>query len=404
MKILNINLIIFLIFFIFGIFFCYQNSYTLSDDAYSSINSFLGIINNNQYIPSRPPSYIISEIIMGFLAYYFGSFFLNLVIYIFTVVGLLLFFYSLIESNFFSSKKKKYKLFFFLLLCISNWVIFRNSTLAEDYSIPFFFLSLGLFFFKKNFFELSLIAFAISIGARLNFYLFILIVIFFFKNNGNALSLQKRIILFFSVTFIGGLFYLPIWFLNGFKLNWITGDMTYYYPPVEGLDIKTDQGLKGILGRFFYKIFYIIGFIQSFIIFIYFYYKKINILKIKKIKFIILLLFSNLLIFIYLPFDLNYLWIYLISLYFIISITFDKFIVYSLVIMNLISWFYNFNILEIKYKFMSICEPKYATEVKFIPNFVRGFIFSLKEEKLRINCFNLNLELKNKFLEGKPLK
>ncbi len=99
--------------FIFGIFFCYQNSYTLSDDAYSSINSFLGIINNNQYIPSRPPSYIISEIIMGFLAYYFGSFFLNLVIYIFTVVGLLLFFYSLIESNFFSSKKKKYKLFFF---------------------------------------------------------------------------------------------------------------------------------------------------------------------------------------------------------------------------------------------------------------------------------------------------
>ncbi len=110
------------------------------------------------------------------------------------------------------------------------------------------------------------------------------------------------------------------------------------------------------------------------------------------------------LIFIYLQFDLNYLWIYLISLYFIISITFDKFIVYSLVIMNLISWFYNFNILEIKYKFMSICEPKYATEVKFIPNFVRGFIFSLKEEKLRINCFNLNLELKNKFLEGKPLK
>lgn len=116
MKILNINLIIFLIFFIFGIFFCYQNSYTLSDDAYSSINSFLGIINNNQYIPSRPPSYIISEIIMGFLAYYFGSFFLNLVIYIFTVVGLLLFFYSLIESNFFSSKKKNINYFFFITM------------------------------------------------------------------------------------------------------------------------------------------------------------------------------------------------------------------------------------------------------------------------------------------------
>jgi hypothetical protein len=215
MKILNINLIIFLIFFIFGIFFCYQNSYTLSDDAYSSINSFLGIINNNQYIPSRPPSYIVSEIIMGFLAYYFGSFFLNLVIYIFTVVGLLLFFYSLIDSNFFSSKKK-IQIIFFLLLCISNWVIFRNSTLAEDYSIPFFFFSLGLFFFKKNFFELSLIAFAISISARLNFYLFILIVIFLFKNDGNPLSFQKKIILFFSVTFIGGLFYLPIWFLNGF--------------------------------------------------------------------------------------------------------------------------------------------------------------------------------------------
>jgi hypothetical protein len=402
-KIKNYNIKILLLLIIIGIFFCYKNSYLLSGDTYGIINSFLGIVHHNQYMPSRAPGSIVTEIIIGFLAYFFGSFPLNLIIYFLNITGVIFFFLFLNDKKIYSGNKINDQLILFLLLCLSNWVIFRNSTLLEDYTIPFFFFTLGSFFLKKKQYELSIIALALSIGARLNFYIFILILLFFFKEKNHEISLEKRIILILSVTFIGGLFYLPIWFMNGFKLNWIIGDDLLYNHKL-WWPVYTDQGLKGLLSRFFYKIFFIIGFIQFFIILIYCLLKKINILNIKGIKLILFLILSNLLIFIYLPYELGYLWIYIILFYYIISVKLNKFFIYLLVIINLTSWFFNFNFISIKYKEMNMCTSKYAIGAEFKPNLSKGFIFTLEEEKKMIECFDFNLELKDKLLKGNALR
>ena len=67
-----------------------------------------------------------------------------------------------------------------------------------DYSWAFFFLSLGIFFLKKNYFELAVIFFGISIGTRINFVLFVPFIIFFFSYE-NFLSIYRKLILFFCL-------------------------------------------------------------------------------------------------------------------------------------------------------------------------------------------------------------
>ena len=56
---------------------------------------------------------------------------------------------------------------------------FFDNLEPVDYSWAFFFYAFGLFFFKKKLVELSILFFALSIGVRINFFLFIIFTIFF---------------------------------------------------------------------------------------------------------------------------------------------------------------------------------------------------------------------------------
>ena len=139
------------------------------------------------------------------------------------------------------SKKNNLKeVSLFLILCLSNPVLFFDNIEPIDYSWAFIFLSLGLFSLKKNYFELAILLFGISIGARINFVLFVFVVIFFIETS-KPLNLYRRFILFLCSFFIGGLFYLTIWFQHGFGIEWLTAVT------------PNNQGFIGLTARFIYK-------------------------------------------------------------------------------------------------------------------------------------------------------
>jgi hypothetical protein len=168
LKKIKIDFIIFIFFIIVAVYLSFKNGYTISHDTYAMINTFEKIISQKIYIPSRTPGYFLPEIGVGFLSYYGGSFFLNITSFILLLIGLIFFFLSL--------ETKYNKIYLFTCLCLSNYVVFKDAIQGEDFSWSFFFFALGLYFFKKKFFELSIIFFSLCIGSRLNFSIFIFVV------------------------------------------------------------------------------------------------------------------------------------------------------------------------------------------------------------------------------------
>ena len=166
----------------------------------------------------------------------------------------------------------------------------------------FLFFALGVFFLSKKIFELAILAFAFQ-GCRLNFIIFVFVAILI--KNLEEISYKRRKILSISTFTISGLFYLPVWFDNSFGLSWITAAR-----PIE-------QGFLGLFARFTYKTWLAFGLIQFFLIV----YGLLNILKnkllIKKYRFLLILIISNLLLFLYIPAELSYLQPAIIFIYFI---------------------------------------------------------------------------------------
>ena len=125
---------------------------------------------------------------------------------------------------------------------------------------------MGLYFFKKKIFELSIIFFGLCIGSRLNFSIFILLLIAFFALT-EKIEIKKRFFILISSFFFGSLFYLPIWISNGLSLVWVTGY-------TEGSNLSDVINIKNWLGRFFYKILNAFGIAQCIVIFFLLYLKK----------------------------------------------------------------------------------------------------------------------------------
>ena len=119
-------------------------------------------------------------------------------------------------------------------------VLFFDNLEPIDYSWAFMPFALGIYFLKKSHFELAVIFFGIAIGTRIYFLIFIFVAIYLFHYSKN-ISNYKKTYIFISSFFIGGLFYLPIWFENGFCLGWLTAVT------------PNNQGFEGLSARFFYK-------------------------------------------------------------------------------------------------------------------------------------------------------
>lgn len=391
MQIIKLNknllyLFTILIIIFLGVYFCFVGGYGSDEDTLPMIYVFEARLSDGRFVSSRFTSYPIPEIGIGFLSYFFGSWAANLSTFIFHLIGLVIIYLS------FENKFKLQRIILFLILVLSNPVLYFENLEPMDYSWAFLFLSLGIFFYSKKLFEIAILAFAFSVGCRLNFIIFTFVVIFFF-NLGFSLKFNKKLIHAICTFIVSGLFYLPVWFDNGFGLNWITSAR-----PIE-------QGFFGLFARFTYKTWLAFGIFQTFVIIFYFFsFFKIK-ENLKKNNLFLILIISNLILFLYIPAELSYLQPAIIFTYLILMKNYNIKIIAILIFLNFLNWAVNFQILKIDYKDNSICAPKHAISANFELTVTKGALQNFVESRKMIGCWiDDSTERGIRILEGKSTR
>ena len=371
--------------FLFGIYLCFIGGYGSDEDTLPMIYVFERRLSDGAFVTSRFTGNPVAEIGIGFLAYFFGSFFTNLTTFVFFVFGCIFIYLAL--------SKNKNDIFLFILLCLSSQILFFDNLEPIDYSWALFPFSIGLFLFSKKQLEWSILFFAISVGARINFLFFVIVAIFFFETD-DKISIFKKISLILITFFISGLFYLPIWYEYSFGLSWITAAR------------PTEQGIFGLFSRFSYKTLFAFGIIQSFIIFFVLVKSRTNLINFYKNRIIFIIILINLSLFFYIPAELSYLQPAIIFTYFFVIKYFKKNIIYTLIILNFISWIINFDFLKINYKNDDLCSPKEAISAELSFKIKPGAIKNYYQTRELIKCwaYDTHEERTKKILSGKSLK
>lgn len=382
----QIYLILISILIIFGLYLCFIGGYGSDEDTLPMIYVFEARLADGRFVSSRFTSYPIPEIGLGFLSYFLGSWAANTTTFIFHLIGLVFIFLA------FEDKFELNKFYLFFLLSLSSPILFFENLEPMDYSWAFLFFSIGLYFYSKKIFEIAVLGFAFAVGCRLNFIIFVVLAIFFYRHS-IKINYQKKIIIFLCSFISSGLFYLPVWFDNSFGLNWITAAR-----PIE-------QGILGLFSRFTYKTWLAFGLIQ-FLILIYSFYKLYrSSTELNKQRVFIILIISNLLLFFYIPAELSYLQPAIIFTYLVLVKTLNKKLISILIFLNFISWTINFQILQIEYKDNSVCAPKHAIAASFKFNILDGAVKNFFESRKMIECWiNDSTERGKRILKGKSTR
>jgi hypothetical protein len=397
----------FLLLFVFfcliftGIYFCFINNYGWDWDTYAMINSYLNILNNGIYVRSRGAGYLVPEIGIGFLSYNFGSFFTNIVCFSFLIIGLISFYFSLEKSNSIHLKKKNLEIneiIFFLILCLSNHIVMRDGTFPMDYSWSFMFYSLGLYFFLKNKNELCVIFFSLCIGSRFNFIIFVLPTLLAFKKE--KFNLKERFFIIISVVFFGSLFFVPTWLSDKFSLDFIFSKNWYNnFKPEPVFSIVE-------LGRFIHKTISTLGILFLLTVSYLLIFSEV---QLKKFKFEIIIILINLIEFFFFPWEPSFLWILIFYLNFILVKSFNRNLIYLLILINLFNWFYEIKVINILYKKDGCFNNILAAKVS--PVIEKGLIFQTPSRIEDTKCYpdllgdkTEIIKFKDKIVKGDRLK
>jgi hypothetical protein len=375
-------LILFILIISVGFYFCLINKYGWDWDTYTMINTYLNILQDGKYTTSRGHGYMVPEIGIGFLSYYFGSFITNSITFIFLIIGLIFIYKSCVATLrnqiFIDPKKEIELLIIFLILSLTNHVVFIDSTIPADFSWSLLFYSLGFYFIIKKQIELSLIFFSLCFGSRLNFIIFILPTIFFLSER--LIDTKKKFLISFTIILFGGLFYLPIWLQAKFSLSFIFSNAWYVSGKKDGIFTFIE------FARFAHKTISTLGVPFIIIAFIGLIIGKNKILIIlKNFKFQITLIFLNLFLFFFFPWQPSYLWILILSLNFIFVHIFSKKILYLLILINLFNWFFQFKVVKINY----LVDGCYETPIsgKFQINFDKGILLNISSRDNHTKCY-----------------
>lgn len=380
MNILNFLIFFFLIFL--GFYLSLIGGYGSDEDTLPMIGVFRSFLNSGHFMTSRFTGYPVAEFGIGFLSYYFGSFYANLSTFLFFIIGSVLFFITIEKKINFN------QIIFFLVILLSNPFLYFENLEPMDYSWAFLFFALGTYFYSKKFTELACIFFGICIGTRINFAPFILLFILFFHRNFNR---KKNFVIICCSLFIGSLFYLPVWISSGLGFDWLRAG-------------RPDDGLLLLFSRFFYKVILSIGLIQLLII-IFYSLKNINLKVFNNLRFLNFIMFANLIIFLWLPAEISYLQPMLICFYYLCYKLFNKFLIYLLIFINLTTWLVNFDFVDISYKNIDICAPKQAVSVRINVHFIEGFFFRYLSSRKLIECWvDKESDYGRKVILGLPLK
>jgi hypothetical protein len=384
---------------IFGIFISRIISYGDDVDSHSLIHTYLNIINNGIYSPSRFYGSPLAEFLIGFLSYFFGgkvSAFISYILFFFSLNFLFFYFYKT-EKEFLSEKR-----IIFIILCLSNPILIFDNVNPSDYILSLFFFSSGLFLLKTNLRLFSSILFAFSIACRANFAAFIIIIFimeFVFNKNNNFK--KDNILIGINTLIISFLFYLPITIQHKFKIDYIYNSGG---PKFE---------LSQLLPRFLYKFYLLFGVYNS-LLFLLIFIITITSFKIKKVKqfviqekILITLVITNAIIFFFIPTKTSIISIVIILIYILLIKNFNKKIISAVIFFNILYWIVSYQLLEIKYKYNGICDPILAVDAKFNFEITPGF-FLIKKDKIKnkIECDSktfINIKIREKFINGEKL-
>ena len=382
----SVNYTLFIILLLLGTYLSIIGGYGSDEDTLPLIGAYESMMSGEQLMASRFTPYPVAELGIGFLSYNLGSAAANLITFIFLIISLFLFYLALVE------KVNKTEFFLFLILCLSNPILYFDNLEPIDYSWAFLPLAFGAFTLKKNFLEFAVVLFGIAIGTRIYFLVFVFIIIFFF-NYKISIDFKRKLLLFILSWFIGGLFYLPIWFENGFALNWLTAVT------------PSDQGTFGLIARFFYKLvmsFSILSFISIFIFLGLCYFKS---KQFKSNRVLLGLIFSNLVIFFFIPAEMSYLQPMIISFFLLIAFNIKQLYIYLIIFLNFFSWFIEIETLKINYLNEDKCDNVQAISAEVDLKLKKGRYFYYLDTRDKIKCWvNVNSKRGKKILEGKPLK
>ena len=390
------NLIIFLVSIILGVFFSFRLGYGNDLDIGGLISTYINLAEKGMYNSSRYYGHPLGELIIGFLSYHYGAKILVIFCTLSYCLSIILFF------EFFKTYVKK-KLLFFFLLVISNPLLLFSNINPSDFSLSLLFFAFGLYFINKKIKIISPIFFGFAVATRAEFAVYVTIVILFEFFNKKKEYFNSIILLIYS-GLISSLFYLPIFFQKKLSLNFIQAD--------GGPNINIFE----LAPRFLYKIFLTLNPLSILVIFFVFCYIlfKSKIINLKKIeKLILSIILTNLIIFFFIPSKIAILTVSIIFIYLLILKYFNLKIIFLIIVLNLFSWFYTYNIIEIKYKNEPICGRIVATDVNFNFKIEKGYFDKLINENEKIiKCLKNSTDINNnkfvlrkeKFINGEKMK
>ena len=384
------NIFLISVFILLGISISIHKGYGDDLDSYAMISTFLKIIEEGYYSPSRFYEYPIGELVYGFLAYFFGSFISSLISYSFFLASLIFIYKSFFQTYLFDKK-----LILFIILCFSNPVLFLDNTNPSDAPLSLFVFCLGFFFYKKKYLIYAGLFFSLAIATRANYGLFVYTVIFYDIIKNKKID-QKTLELIIICTLLTFLFYFPAFIINKFDITFITNPG------------GPDLNLVSLLPRFIYKTYLTYGVYSSILILLIYLlnFTKVN-NSIIKYKLEFLIFFLNLLTFLFIPTKTSIISLSIILTYLIIyKILINKKLIYLLIFSNLIFYIFSYQIFEFKYKNQDPCAPIEAIDANIEIKFKEGYFFerSLKL-KQKIKCDSRAFSNKSQnYLEGKRLK
>jgi hypothetical protein len=389
------KLIIFLVSIILAIFFSTELGYGNDLDIGGLISTYINLAEKGIYNSSRYYGHPLGELIIGFLSYHYGAKILVIFCTLSYCLSIILFF------EFFKTYKKK-KLLFFLLV-ISNPLLLFSNINPSDFSLSLLFFAFGLYFINKKIKIISPIFFGFAVATRAEFAAYVTIVILFKFFNKKKEYFNSITLLIYS-GLISSIFYLPIFFQKKLSLNFILTD--------GGPNINIFE----LAPRFLYKIFLTLNPLSILVIFFVFCFIlfKSKIINLKKNeKLILSIILTNFIIFFFIPSKIAILTVSLIFIYLLILKYFNLKIIYSIIVLNLFSWFYTYDIIEIKYKNEPICGRIVATDVNFNFKIKKGYFNKLTiDNEKRIKCLknatNINnnkfVLRKEKLIKGEKMK
>lgn len=361
------TLVVFVVFVVYRI----PLGYSHDGDAYTILGAWQRMHAEGRYVPSRPPGYIVAEFIIGLAASIGGAWLSNTLIAILSIFSLYLTF--MLGRDLRIDKP----LLLPALMASSPYVMIASSS-SMDYMISYVFLIGGMFLCLRGCLLWGVLFLAIAGGARLtNWTLASAFLIW--------LSFQRQDEKWWSLvailTFITGLFYVPIWISSHLTMNWLRAGL------------PDDQGLVGLVARFFYKSVQPFGLIGTGTASILVFIKRRNLGVLRKDPVFLLgfiLTGVNLLIFARAPIEIYYL-IYAIPFLGLMLLRSEAYsAVLALMVGGLIASFVHIDLLSIRHQDTGLCGPILANGAHFAPSVGPGVLVAeIRDSPRWDQCNNL---------------